>query len=171
MLPFLKRKLPLSRGVRGVYIDNFFLFLLIVSSYFMRRRIIPYDPKLKQLARNLRNSSTQSEIILWEYLKGKQMHGFDFHWQKPIDQYIVDYFCSELMLAIELDGITHFEPYIIIKDRIKSARLKELGISLLRFEDDLVFDDIDFVLDKINEFINEFLKTHPCPSPEGKTGC
>jgi very-short-patch-repair endonuclease len=67
-----------------------------------RRKIIPYNPKLKEYARQLRNNSTRSEIILWKYLKGKQMLGYDFHRQKPIDNYIVDFFCSELMLAIEL---------------------------------------------------------------------
>ena len=72
-----------------------------------RRKIIPYNPKLKQLARNLRNNSTKSEIFLWLQLKGKQMMGYDFHRQKPIDNYILNFFCHELMLGIELDGITH----------------------------------------------------------------
>jgi len=50
-----------------------------------RRKIIPYNPKLKELARKLRNNSTKSEIILWKFLKGKQMHGYDFHRQKPVN--------------------------------------------------------------------------------------
>lgn len=72
-----------------------------------RREIIPYNPKLKELARQLRNNSTRSEIILWQHLKGKQMMGYDFHRQKPIDNFILDFFCYELMLGIELDGYTH----------------------------------------------------------------
>jgi very-short-patch-repair endonuclease len=51
----------------------------------MRRKIIPYNPKLKELARELRNNSTKAEIILWLKLKGKQMYDYDFHRQKPID--------------------------------------------------------------------------------------
>lgn len=58
-----------------------------------RRKIIYYNPKLKQLARKLRNNSTLSEILLWKYLKEKQMMGYDFHRQKPLDEYIVDFFC------------------------------------------------------------------------------
>jgi very-short-patch-repair endonuclease len=73
----------------------------------MRRAIIPYNPKLKEHARVLRNNSTKSEIYLWKYLKGRQRLGFDFHRQKPIDNYIVDFYCCDLFLAIELDGITH----------------------------------------------------------------
>ena len=127
----------------------------------MRRKIIPYHPWLKQLARNLRNHSTKSEIILWQHVKGKQLHGYDFHRQRPIDKYIVDFFCHELMLAIELDGITHEFPEVIQKDKIKAARLKSLNIHLLRFTDDQVFDDIDWVIDKISSYIIEFRQTHP----------
>lgn len=72
-----------------------------------KRKIIPYKPYLKQLARNLRNNSTVSEIILWKYLQGKQMKGYDFHRQKPLGNYIVDFYCNELMLAIEIDGDSH----------------------------------------------------------------
>ena len=69
--------------------------------------ILPYNPKLKEKARHLRNNSTKAEIRLWLYLKRRQMMGYDFHRQKPIDNFIVDFFCRELMLAIELDGYTH----------------------------------------------------------------
>jgi very-short-patch-repair endonuclease len=67
----------------------------------MRRKIIPYNHKLKQLARNLRNNSTLAEVLLWRELKGKQVRGYDFHRQKPIDKYIVDFYCPDLLLAIE----------------------------------------------------------------------
>jgi very-short-patch-repair endonuclease len=56
------------------------------------RKIIPYDPKLKQLARNLKSHSTLSEVLLWEHLKSKRMDGYDFHRQTPIGNYIVDFF-------------------------------------------------------------------------------
>lgn len=73
----------------------------------MKRPINPYNPKLKELARRLRNNSTKSEAFLWNYLKGKQIHGFDFHRQRPVDNFIIDFFCQELYLAIELDGYSH----------------------------------------------------------------
>ncbi|MGH7791777.1 MAG: endonuclease domain-containing protein [Thermodesulfobacteriota bacterium] len=61
-----------------------------------RRTIIPYGPKLKELARKLRKSSTLSEVLLWQHLKGKQMLGYDFHRQRPIDNYIVDFLATSL---------------------------------------------------------------------------
>lgn len=125
-----------------------------------RRKIIPYNPKLNELARQLRNNSTKSEIILWMKLKGKQMKGYDFHRQKPIDNYIADFFCNELMLAIEIDGYTHLLEEVQIKDAIKEKRLKELGIHVLRFPDSDVFHDLENVLRVIEGYITEFEKTH-----------
>ncbi len=59
------------------------------------KTIIPYDPKLKDLAKQLRENSALSEVLLWNYLKGKQILGYDFDWQKPIDNYIVAFFCYD----------------------------------------------------------------------------
>ncbi|MBU2542935.1 DUF559 domain-containing protein [Patescibacteria group bacterium] len=56
------------------------------------RKIFPYDPKLKELARELRNDSTIAEILLWKYLRGGQLKGYDFHRQKPLYHFIVDFF-------------------------------------------------------------------------------
>ena len=98
-----------------------------------RKKIIPYDPKLKERARYLRNNSTLSEILLWQRLKAKQMHGYDFDRQKPIDNYIVDFFCNELMLAIEIDGDSHSEK--MQEDRLRQQKLESLGVRFLRFDD------------------------------------
>ena len=133
----------------------------------MKRNIIPYNPKLKDLARDLRNNSTKSEVILWLKLKGKQMYGYDFHRQKPIDNYIVDFFCFELMLAIEVDGYSHQLEDIYFKDVKKENKLKELGISVLRFTDDQVLKDMDNVLRVIEIYIEEYEKHTPNPSQEG----
>ena len=72
----------------------------------MKNKIIPYNPKLKELARELRKNSTLSEVLLWLKIKGKAM-GVEFHRQVPIDNFIVDFYCHELMLAIEIDGNSH----------------------------------------------------------------
>ncbi len=127
----------------------------------MPGKIIPYNPKLKELARKLRNQSTKSEIILWHYLKSKQMRGYDFHRQKPLDNYIVDFFCNAMMLAIELDGYSHQLEEVYEKDMAKEKRMKELGISILRFQDDEVYFTIDNVLRSIEGFIDDFEETHP----------
>jgi len=117
---------------------------------------IHYNPKLKELARQLRNNSTRSEINLWTYLKGKQLIGYDFHRQKPIDNYIVDFFSNKLMLAIELDGYTHSFDKVIEKDEIKEQRLKELGITVLRFTDEDVLTNIEGVMKIITDYILSF---------------
>ena len=73
----------------------------------MKTKIIPYNPLLKERARQLRQNMTPGEITLWKHLKGKQMCSYDFDRQRPIDQFIVDFYCKKLMLAIEIDGFSH----------------------------------------------------------------
>ena len=129
----------------------------------MRRKIIPYNSKLKMLARQLRNNSTKTEILLWQKLKRKQMYGYDFHRQKPIDNYILDFFCHELMLGIEIDGYSHEFLEVFEKDLKKTKRLNELNISILRFSDYQVMKELENILRAIEYFIFEFEKrrTHP----------
>jgi len=128
-----------------------------------KRKIIPYNPKLKELAKQLRNNLTKAEIILWLKLKGKQMYGYDFHRQKPIDNFIVDFFCNELMLAIEVDGYSHELIEVYNKDLKKDAKLNKLEITVLRFTDQQVLKEMENVLRAIEWFIFEFdkNKTHP----------
>lgn len=123
-----------------------------------RRKIIPYNPILKLRARELRNNSTKAEIILWLKLKGKQMYGYDFHRQKPIDNYILDFFCNELMLGIEVDGYSHQLEEIQKKDSIKEKRMNTLGITILRFTDDQVLKDLFNVLLAVEDYIQEYKK-------------
>ncbi len=118
--------------------------------------IIKYNPKLKELARELRRNATKSELRLWQKLKRDQMHGYDFHRQKPIDEYIVDFFCNKLRLAIEVDGYSHLLEEVWRKDIVKTNRLNELGIAMLRFSDAQVLNDMDNVLLEIEEYIFKF---------------
>ena len=118
-------------------------------------KVIPYNPKLVELAKHLRNNSTKSEVILWNYLKGKKMLGIDFTRQKPIESYIVDFFCNKLMIAIEIDGYSHQLEVVYAKDIEKSRRLEELGIKLLRFQDVEVFQNIKDVLQVIENTVIE----------------
>jgi very-short-patch-repair endonuclease len=125
-----------------------------------KRKIIPYNPKLTALARKLRNESTETEIYLWLKLKGKQMYGYDFHRQKPIDNYILDFFCYDLLLGIEVDGYSHEILKVYNNDRIKEKRMNELGITILRFSDFEVLKDMENVIRAIEFFILEFEKIH-----------
>src|SRR5690606_13975004 len=107
---------------------------------------IPYNPHLVLRARELRNNSTTAEIILWLQLKKKQMRGYDFHRQKPIDNYILDFFCHELMLGIEIDQCTHELMAVYNRDIKKEKTLKALGITILRLTEHQVLKDIINVL-------------------------
>ena len=135
--------------------------LFNIQTAMKKSKIIPYNPILKEFARQLRNNSTEIEIYLWLKLKGKQMYGYDFHRQKPIDNFIVDFFCNKLMLAIEVDGYSHEFLEVYNKDVIKEKRLNELGIHVLRFSDNQVLKDMENVLLAIEFFILEYEKTHP----------
>ncbi len=129
-----------------------------------RRKIIPYNAKLKELSRRLRNNSTLSEVLLWQQIKNRKIRGYRFLRQKPIDDYIVDFFCHELLLAIEIDGETH--NYKAGKDQIRQDRLEALGIDLLRFLDIDIKQDMDAVLTAIENRIDSLMqsKEHP-PAP------
>lgn len=121
----------------------------------MKSKIIPYNTKLKELARELRNNSTYCEIILWKKLKGKQIKGYDFHRQKPLLNYIVDFYCRELDLVIEVDGYSHQIDEIKSKDRAKEIELSEYGITVLRFNDKEILNEMDNVIRKIEGYIEE----------------
>lgn len=124
---------------------------------------IHYNPKLKILARQLRNNSTKSEIKLWTYLRRNQMHGYDFHRQKPIDEFIVDFFCNKLQLAIECDGYSHEILKVYEKDLKKTKRLNALGIHVLRFSDYQIFNDIENVNRAIEDYIFKFEENNFTP--------
>lgn len=118
-----------------------------------RNRIISYNPKLKKRASALRQSGNWAEVLLWSKLKGRQMRGVRFLRQRPIDEYIVDFFCPELMLAIEIDGGSHNEK--AEQDNFRQTRLESLGIRFLRFTDHDVRQNLFAVLQRIEAWIDE----------------
>jgi len=102
---------------------------------------------------------TVAEVLLWNELKQKKICSHDFDRQKPIDEYIVDFYCKDLMLAIEIDGITHDTPEVISNDEVRQARLEELGVTVLRFDDREVRRDIENVIREIEGWIDEWKET------------
>lgn len=138
-----------------------------------------YNGDLKQYARNLRNNSTLPEVILWsKVLRNKQLRGYPFLRQRPIKNYIVDFFSKDLKLIIELDGEIHrFQKK---KDKKREDDLKELGYSIIRFENETVLNDLIHVEKTLEIFIDEFEErngkqkakrvriSHPSNSPQGE---
>jgi very-short-patch-repair endonuclease len=129
-----------------------------------RRKIIPYNPELKELARELRRNMTLSEVLLWNELKQKKILGYDFDRQRPIGNFIVDFYCKELSLAIEIDGKSHIYRYDYDDER--QQVIEKSGVTFLRFEDIQVKRDISNVLRVIEDWI-EKNKPTPTPSQEG----
>ncbi len=105
---------------------------------------IKYNPKLKQRARYLRNNSTTSEIKLWKCLRRGKMLGYSFNRQKPLDEYIVDFYCKKLHLVIEVDGDSHSEKGEY--DSRRQNRLEDLGLTFIRFYNYDVLKNIEGVL-------------------------
>lgn len=126
----------------------------------MKRRIILYNPKLKELARKLRQNMTFSEVKLWNELKNGQLLGYDFDRQRPIGNFIVDFFCKDLQLAIEVDGITHLDEKVIEKDEIRQEELESMGICFLRFDALLVVDKVEVAVREIREWIEAYEKQY-----------
>ena len=118
----------------------------------MKNKIIPYNPKLKELARELRKNSTLSEVLLWLKIKGKVM-GVEFHRQVPIDNFIVDFYCHELMLAIEIDGSSHDEKQDY--DQNRQLILENLGVKFIRFRDIDVKQRMGWVLEELMICVEE----------------
>lgn len=134
----------------------------------MRYHIIPYNPKLKELARQLRNNMTPGEISLWKYVKGKQMMGYDFDRQRPIDEFIVDFYCKQLMLAIEIDGYSHDSEEAQKRDRQRQARLESLGVRFLRFTEHDAKYEVEGVLEVIQAWILQNGYTPIPPKSRGR---
>lgn len=130
----------------------------------MKKPRIYYDSGLKEKARFLRNNSTLTEVLLWNELKKGQRRGYDFHRQKPILHWIVDFFCYDLMLAIEVDGDYHEIEDVKIKDRQRQVQIESLGINFIRFKDDTIKHDIQSALIAIEEYIDKYEKHSPNPS-------
>ena len=124
-----------------------------------KNNFIPYKPHLKELARQLRNNSTLGEVLLWRELKGGALLGLDFHRQKPLDRFIVDFYCPELQLAIEIDGDSH--DYAYEHDCARQERLEQLGVCFLRFTDRQVKWEMANVLREVEQWVLVQKGTHP----------
>ena len=114
---------------------------------------IYYNQKLKQRSRDLRNNSTLSEVLFWNQIKGKKIKGYQFMRQKPILNYVVDFYCSKLKLVIEIDGDSHIGKED--KDKYRQLKIESLGIKFLRFSDPDVKKNMSGVILELLKKIEE----------------
>ena len=104
-----------------------------------------------------RKNLTKAEVLMWIELKGRKLAGYKFQRQKPIDYFILDFFCNKYRLAIEIDGACHMEPDIYKRDLRKNSKMKELGIELLRFTNSDVYERRAWVLDQIKNKLDRLV--------------
>ena len=119
-----------------------------------KNKIIPYKPELKDLARKLRKNMTYAEVLLWNKIRRKSM-GYQFHRQVPMLNYIVDFYCHELMLAIEVDGGIHDHPEVSVSDLNRQQELENHDIQFLRVENKDIKQDINSVVQEIYHWIKQ----------------
>ena len=115
--------------------------------------MLPFNKKLKTLARKLRKNMTEAESFLWQRIRRKQLKGRQFYRQKNIGDYIVDFYCPSAKLIVELDGGQHYTEEGVNTDQIRDKYLENFGFSVLRFSDREVFKNIEGVLERIFEHL------------------
>lgn len=135
----------------------------------MRNKIIPYRPELRAYARSLRKNSTLCEVILWKNIK-RRAFGVQFHRQVPMLDYIVDFYCHEIGLAIEVDGNSHDHKYLY--DAKRQGRLEKEGVQFLRFTNEEIKNELFSALlvleDKIKGLVQEQGITPSLILPQGR---
>lgn len=114
----------------------------------------PYNKYLKLPSRDLRNNMTDAEQLLWRKLRRKQILGLQFYRQKPILNFIVDFYCPAANLVIECDGRQHYTAEGLEADRARDQALAQLGLNVLRFDNRQILTEIDGVVEKIYCVVN-----------------
>jgi len=103
----------------------------------------------------LRKNMTLAELILWKQLKDKKLFKVKFRRQHPVNIFIVDFYCHEIKLVIEIDGEIHLDDAIKNYDSGRTAELEKFGLKVARFSNDQIISNIDTVINKINNIITE----------------
>ena len=116
--------------------------------------MLNYRSDLKAKARTLRSNQTDAEQRLWLRLRRKQLLGCTFNRQKPLDSFVVDFYCHQARLVVEVDGGQHFLPEGLSQDSERDARLNKMGLNVLRFSNHEVMTNLDGVLERILAELN-----------------
>jgi very-short-patch-repair endonuclease len=123
---------------------------------------LAYNKELTRVAHRLRNEMTKAEACLWKYvLRAGQLKGCQFRRQRPVLNYVADFMCKELMLVIEVDGITHAEPEVVKRDHVRQKAIESAGFTVLRFLDNEVLHNLKGVHQFLEDWIEDFEKANP----------
>ena len=120
--------------------------------------MLKYSRTLKPNARRLRTNMTDAEQRLWFKLRRKQVLNIQFYRQKPIENYIVDFYAPAVKLVVEVDGGQHFDDEHQCRGEQRDACLKKMGLHVLRFDNLQVLQKTDAVVDSIFQVMEQRLK-------------
>jgi len=124
-------------------------------------------PLILQHARELRQPQTAAEATLWQHLRNRNLI-YKFRRQHPIDRFIIDFYCAEARLCIEIDGGSHFETKQAEYDAVRTGYLEQLGYRVIRFTNDDVRYSIHEVVGEIIRQVEIRITPHPDPLPYGE---
>ena len=122
-----------------------------------------YNPKLKENSRSLRTNMTDAEQALWQRIRRKQIQGVQFYRQKPLFEFVVNFYCPVAKLVIELDGSQHFAEEHQAKDQERDSALARLGLRVLRFDNRQILLETDAVLEVIDKIVKDRARTTSNP--------
>lgn len=117
-----------------------------------------YNTKTKEKRRALRKNQTRAEIIIWEILRNRNFCNLKFRRQHGIGYYIADFYCAEKKIVIEIDGDSHYNLEAIEYDEKRTSFFNSLGIQVIRFDNNDVYNNLEIVKEKIIDFINDMNK-------------
>lgn len=127
---------------------------------------IDAKPELFRLASRMRKKPTEAEQVLWKYTRKYRSGGFVFRRQHPIDFFIADFYCHKVKLVIEVDGEIHADVNVREYDENRSGELEKFGITVIRFRNEEILNNIEHVLSIICLKIDELAS----PAHNGSEG-
>jgi very-short-patch-repair endonuclease len=114
----------------------------------------------KEKRRILRTNAPNAELLVWSSLRGKAVLGYRFRRQYSVGPYVLDFYCPALKLAVEIDGDSHFQEGAQGDDSVRQTGIESLGIRFLRFTNDEVYNNLEYVLEEITRAVTEG-RDHP----------
>ena len=128
-----------------------------------------FSSPLKERSRELRRLQTIAEKHAWYLLRDRRTPGLKFRRQVPIDDFILDFYCDELKLIIEIDGDVHEREVKAGRDKVRDEKLKKLGYTILRFHNSVIRNDPDVLIENIRNLVTLPRRAEGAPpSPRGR---
>ena len=125
-------------------------------------------PALRQFARGLRTQQTDAEALMWQLLRDRRFFGHKFRRQHPAPPYVLDFYCDELKLAVELDGGQHNEDSAQVRDERRTHQLEARGLAVVRYWNHDVLANTEAVLEDLMFRVLEISPSPPAPLPLGE---